>query len=144
MESTKPTITVSARVKAPVERVWAAWTNPNEITQWNAASEDWHSPRAENDVRSGGKFNIRMESKDGQHGFDFEGEYDDVEQHKSIHYTMGDGRKVYIHFSDHGNETVVDETFEAESQNSLELQRDGWQAIMNNFKEYVERSQEDK
>lgn len=140
MESTKPTITVSARIKAPVERVWEAWTDPNEITQWNAASEDWHSPSAENDVRTGGKFNIRMESKDGQHGFDFAGEYDEVEPKKSIQYTMGDGRKVFIHFTDNGNETVVDETFEAESQNSLELQRDGWQAIMNNFKAYVENT----
>lgn len=139
MQPTKESITVTTRVKAPVDKVWKAWTSPEDITKWNYASEDWHSPRAENDLREGGKFSVRMESKDGQHGFDFGGEYDEVKQHESIGYTMDDGRKVYITFKNQGPETIVEETFEAESENSIELQRTGWQAIMDNFKKYVEK-----
>src|SRR6185436_4536025 len=101
------------------------WIMPEHIVKWNNASEDWHSPRAENDVRAGGKFNIRMEAKDGSFGFDFGGVYDEVKLHELISYTMGDGRKVKITFSKKGNETEVVETFEPESQNSIEMQRGG-------------------
>lgn len=139
MEPMKESITVTTRVKAHVDKVWKAWTSPEDITKWNSASDDWHTPRAENDLRPGGKFNVRMESKDGKYGFDFGGEYDEVNHHKSIGYTMSDGRKVYVAFKNQGKETVVEETFEAESENSIELQRNGWQAILDNFKKYVER-----
>ena len=133
-------ITVATTVKAPVEKVWKAWTNPDDITKWNSASEDWHSPRAENDLRRGGKFSVRMEAKDGSIGFDFGGEYDDVKENELIEYTMGDGRQVSVRFKPQGEETLVEETFDPENQNSLELQRNGWQAIMDNFKKYVERA----
>jgi len=138
METTTKTITVQARVNAAVEKVWTLWTNPEDIKNWNNASPDWHTPAAENDVRTGGKFNIRMEAKDGSFGFDFGGVYDEVKHHELISYTMGDGRKVKITFSKKGNETEVVETFEPESQNSIEMQRGGWQAIMDNFKKYAE------
>ena len=139
MESSdKEKITVQAMVNAPVEKVWKAWTTPEDITKWNQASEDWHSPRAENDLRKGGKFSVRMESRDGKHGFDFGGEYDEVKPNEYIEYTMEDGRKVYVTFRGTGSETLVEETFDAESQNSIELQRNGWQAILDSFKNYVE------
>lgn len=136
--TSKINITVQATVNAPVEKVWDAWTQPGHITRWNQASDDWHSPKAENDVRTGGKFNVRMEARDGSAGFDFEGVYDDVQPHKLIEYTMPDGRKVSVKFDQSGEKTTVTETFEAETMNSQELQRDGWQAILNNFKNYTE------
>jgi uncharacterized protein YndB with AHSA1/START domain len=135
---TSTVITVANNVKAPVEKVWEYWTAPDHITKWNNASDDWHSPRAENDVREGGKFNIRMEAKDGSMGFDFGGIYDKVVPNKTIEYTMGDGRKVSVIFDQKDNETQVVESFEAESQNPVEMQRGGWQAILDNFKNYVE------
>lgn len=138
METQVKTVTVENTVKAPVEKVWKFWTSPEHITQWNNASDDWHTPRAENDLRTGGKFLARMEAKDGSVGFDFAGEYDEVKPNQLIKYTMGDGRKVRITFSSKGNETKVVETFDAESKNSIELQRTGWQAILDNFKKYVE------
>ena len=139
METTEKTkITVEAAVKAPVEKVWTFWTNPEHIMRWNNASDDWHSPRAENDLRAGGNFLVRMEAKDGSFGFDFGGVYDEVKTHELITYTMSDGRKVKVTFTDKGPETQVTETFDAENTNSIELQRDGWQAILNNFKKYVE------
>jgi uncharacterized protein YndB with AHSA1/START domain len=131
-------ITVEANVNAPVEKVWKFWTAPEHIMKWNNASDDWHTPKAENDVRTGGKFNIRMEAKDGSMGFDFGGVYDKVENNKRIEYTMGDGRKVKVIFSSAGNQTSVIETFDAETVNSAELQKNGWQAILNNFKKYTE------
>ncbi|MBZ0097610.1 MAG: SRPBCC family protein [Taibaiella sp.] len=137
METTTK-ITVETTVNAPVQKVWDYWNQPEHITQWGAASEDWHTTRAQNDLRQGGSFNYRMEAKDGSMGFDFEGVYDDVVDHKHISYTMGDGRTVQIHFSGDGNTTKIVETFDAETENPVEMQRDGWQAIMNNFKKYVE------
>lgn len=134
----KTTITVQATVNAPVEKVWDLWTDPRHIVQWNSASDDWHTTRAENDLREGGKFSARMEAKDGSMGFDFEGIYDEVKTHEKISYTMSDNRKVEIYFKSKGNNTVVTETFEAEDTNSAEVQQTGWQAIMNNFKQYVE------
>jgi uncharacterized protein YndB with AHSA1/START domain len=136
----KTTITVENTVKAPVEKVWKCWMEPEHIKKWNYASDDWHTPYAENDVRVGGKFVARMEAKDGSFGFDFEGIYDDLKVGKYIEYTIGDGRKVKITFTGNGKETKVVETFEAETENSIELQRGGWQAILDNFKKYTEMS----
>lgn len=139
METAKKTaIRVETTVKAPREKVWEYWTKPEHITRWNFAIDDWHSPRAENDLRKGGKFSYRMEAKNGSMGFDFGGVYDDVKPHERIEFTMGDGRKVVIDFTGVGSETKVLEIFEAESTNPIDMQRDGWQAILNNFKKYVE------
>ncbi len=139
MESAnKTTITLENTVKAPVEKVWKLWTTPEHITKWNNASDDWHTPFAENDLRTGGKFLSRMEAKDGSFGFDFGGVYDAVKPNERIAYTIDDGRKVEITLINEGNETKVIETFEAESQNPIEMQRDGWQAILDNFKKYAE------
>jgi uncharacterized protein YndB with AHSA1/START domain len=139
MESASKTkITVESSVKAPVEKVWNFWTTPAHIMQWNNASPDWHTPVAENDLRTGGKFLSRMEAKEGSFGFDFEGVYDVVEIHEQIAYTLGDGRKVEIHFTADGNQTRLVEIFEAETANPIEMQRDGWQAILDNFVKYTE------
>ena len=134
----KTTVTVENTVKSPVEKVWKLWTLPEHITKWNNASDDWHSPFAENDLRVGGKFLFRMEAKDGSFGFDFSGMYNELKMHELIAYTIGDGRKVKITFSSSGNETKVVEIFEIESINPIEMQRGGWQAILDNFKKYVE------
>lgn len=133
-------LTVEATVQAPVEKVWNYWTDPNHIKKWNSPSDDWHTPFAENDLRAGGKFVSRMEAKDGSMGFDFGGVYDDVKVHELISYTMGDGRKVNITFTGQGNETKVIETFDAETENPVEFQRQGWQAILDNFKQYAEQT----
>ena len=106
--------------------------------QWNNASDDWHTPRAENDLRAGGKFLYRMEAKDGSMGFDFSGEYDEIVEFKLIRYTLADSRKVTIEFSGTGNVTQIVETFEAETENSAELQQYGWQCILDNFKKHAE------
>ncbi len=139
MEKDKKTkITIEAIVKATVETVWKLWTTPEDIIKWNSASDDWHTPRAENDLRAGGKFVSRMEAIDGSMGFDFSGVYDDVIPNKRIVYTLDDGRKVDIIFKSNGKKTHITQTFEAENENPVEMQRDGWQAIMNNFKKYAE------
>jgi uncharacterized protein YndB with AHSA1/START domain len=141
METNQPTkVTVQAVIQAPVEKVWSYWTEPEHITKWNQASEDWHAPRAENDLRAGGTFVTRMEAKDGSMGFDFGGVYDEVQTHELISYTMGDGRRVEITFAAEGQGTKVVETFDAESSHPVEFQQAGWQAIMDNFKKYVEES----
>jgi uncharacterized protein YndB with AHSA1/START domain len=134
----KQKITVETTVHAPVEKVWQYWSAPEHITKWNNASPDWHSPRSENDLRTGGKFSTRMEAKDGSMGFDFGGVYDDVRINELIDFTMGDGRKVSVNFSGKGNETKIVETFDAEDTHSIEMQRGGWQAILDNFKKYTE------
>jgi uncharacterized protein YndB with AHSA1/START domain len=131
-------ITVKATVNAPVEKVWKTWNEPQHIKNWCAASEDWHAPKAENDLRTGGTFSTRMEAKDGSFGFDFGGIYDNVRKNELIEYTMGDGRKVSVHFKSNGNQTEIVETFEAETQNSVDMQKTGWQAILDNFKKYTE------
>ncbi len=138
--ATKTVITVQNTVNAPVSKVWAYWSAPEHITKWCAASEDWHAPSATNDLRTGGNFTTRMEAKDGSFGFDFGGIYDDVKENEYIAYTMGDGRKVEIHFTAEGNNTKVVESFEAETENSEEMQRGGWQAILDNFKKYTENN----
>ncbi len=137
----KKTITVENTIQVPVDKVWRYWTDPTHIKKWNNASDDWHTPFAENDLKKGGKFLSRMESKDGKYGFDFGGVYDEVKKNELISYTMGDGRKVEISFLDGSGTTKISETFEAENTNSLEMQKDGWQAILDNFKKYVESSQ---
>jgi uncharacterized protein YndB with AHSA1/START domain len=134
------TITVETTVNAPVEKVWKYWSDPQHITQWANASDDWHTTRAENDLKVGGKFLSRMEAKDGSFGFDFGGEYTNVQEHKTIEYTLGDGRKVKIDFTSQGNTTKLVETFDAEATHSIEMQRSGWQAILDNFKKYTERN----
>jgi uncharacterized protein YndB with AHSA1/START domain len=134
----KTEITIQAIIRVPVEQVWKYWNDPADIVRWNQASDDWHTVRAENDLQPGGKFSSRMEAKDGSMGFDFWGIYDRVVPYKSIEYTMGDGRKVKIVFSSDKTQTGVVETFEAESENTIELQRNGWQAILNNLKKYAE------
>lgn len=133
-------ITVSALINASASQVWKFWTSPEHITKWNCASPDWHSPRAEHDLKVGGRFNFRMEARDGSVGFDFEGTYDVVKPNKQLEYTMDDGRKVKITFEDADGKTFVSETFDAETTNSLELQQSGWQAILDNFKAYTERN----
>lgn len=133
-------VTVKTTVHAPVEKVWKYWTEPNHITKWNNASEDWHTPVAENDLRPGGKFLSRMEAKDGSFGFDFGGIYDEVKLLEFISYTLGDGRRVEISFVGKENVTDVIETFDAETMNSIEMQQAGWQAILDNFKKYAEQT----
>ena len=138
MEANKIAITVEALVKAPIEKVWSSWTEPKHITKWNQASDDWHSPHAENDLRTDGKFKTTMAAKDGSMSFDFEGVYTNVQQHIVIEYAMADGRKVSVVFSQNGNQTKVVETFDPENENPIEMQRGGWQAILDSFKKYTE------
>ena len=134
----KTIITIEAIVNAPMEKVWKFWTETEHIIKWNYASDDWHSPYAENDLKAGGKFLSRMEAKDGSFGFDFGGIYNEVKAYELIAYTLGDGRKVKINFSSEGNATKIITNFEAENVNSIEMQRGGWQSILNNFKKYTE------
>jgi uncharacterized protein YndB with AHSA1/START domain len=135
-------ITIEALVAAPLEKVWDDFTNKDTVVKWNTASEDWHCPRAENDLRVGGKFSYRMEAKDGSEGFDFTGTYDDVVPHERFAYTMDDGRQVAVTFAREENSVRVVVCFEPESENPRELQRAGWQAILDNFKRYAERTTE--
>lgn len=131
-------LTVSAEINAPVDKVWDAWTKPEHITKWNQPSEDWHCPKAENDMKVGGKYMARMEAKDGSFGFDFEAVYDEVADKKKLSYTMGDGRQSTTEFEPVGDKTKVTTTFDPENQNPLEMQQQGWQAILNSFKNYAE------
>ena len=136
----KTNITVGVTIHLPVEKVWKLWTDPKHIIHWNNASEDWHTTKAENDLRPGGKFLSRMEAKDGSMGFDFTGKYDKIEQYKLIESTLDDDRKVRVSFISKGNETMITEIFEAEQENTIELQQAGWQSIVDNFKKYAETS----
>ncbi|GAB2571856.1 SRPBCC family protein [Gracilibacillus alcaliphilus] len=139
MGTDKPVkITIEAIVQAPVHQVWEHWTEPEHITKWSFASDEWHAPKAENDLRTGGSFVTRMEAKDGSFGFDFSGVYDEVKTNELISYTLGDGRKVIITFVSQGNDTKIIEVFEAEAENSIAMQKEGWQAILDNFKTYSE------
>ncbi|HRF82558.1 MAG TPA: SRPBCC family protein [Flavobacteriales bacterium] len=137
--STTTRIIVSATVNKPVADVWTIWSDPKHITQWCAASDDWHCPKAENDLRAGGKFSSTMAARDGSFSFDFEGVYDDVQPHQRIAYTMADGRTCEIIFTQVNGGTLVTESFDAETQNPVEMQRDGWQAILDRFKAYTEK-----
>ncbi|HEY0653168.1 MAG TPA: SRPBCC family protein [Chryseosolibacter sp.] len=138
METMTQPITVQTTVNAPVKKVWEAWSEPKHITKWCQASDDWHAPKAENDLRTGGKFVTTMAAKDGSVSFDFGGVYSNVKPTSLIEYAMEDGRKVKVIFESIGDKTKVTETFDPESENSIELQRDGWQAILDNFKKYTE------
>lgn len=131
-------ITVEAVIEAPIEKVWKAWNTPEDIMNWNTADPGWHCPSSENDLRAGGRFRNRMEARDGSFGFDFEGSYDKVELHKEISYTMSDGRRATSLFSEEGDKTRVATSFDAETENDPDFQKQGWQAILNNFKNYVE------
>jgi uncharacterized protein YndB with AHSA1/START domain len=134
----KEKITVETVVPAPVEKVWECWTKPEHITKWAFADESWHAPSATNDVRAGGTFSTRMEAKDGSAGFDFSGVYTAVTPLSHIAYTMdGDGRTVTIDFIPEEAGTKIIETFEAENENPIEMQRGGWQSILENFKKHV-------
>jgi uncharacterized protein YndB with AHSA1/START domain len=134
------TITIQTEISSSIEKVWAAWSNPDAVKEWNQASDDWYCPRAENDLKVGGKFNYLMSSKDNSSKFNFTGVYTEVIPFEKIAYTMDDGRKVETKFVAKGNLVEVVETFEMENENSEEKQREGWQAILNNFKNYVERN----
>jgi len=138
METAEKTITVETTVKAPVEKVWKYWNAPEHITKWCQASDDWHAPKAENDLRVDGKFSTTMAAKDGSVSFDFGGIYTKVEQYKTIEYAMADGRRVQIHLSSLSDETKITETFDPETTHPIEMQRGGWQAILNSFKKHVE------
>jgi uncharacterized protein YndB with AHSA1/START domain len=131
-------VNISATVNAPVTKTWDYWTNPDHMTKWNHASDDWHSPWAKSDFREGGQFSARMEAKDGSMGFEFGGVYNVIRNHEYIEFTMGDGRKVKTSFSPQGETTVVTESFEAEDLHPVDFQRMGWQAILDNFKKYTE------
>lgn len=133
-------ITIGATVNAPVEKVWQYWGAPEHITKWNSPSPDWHTPYAENDLRTGGKFVSRMEAKDGSFGFDFGGVYDEVIPNERIVYTMGDGRQAVNDFISEGDQTRIVIVFDAEHENPIEFQQAGWQAILDSFKKYTEEN----
>lgn len=136
----KTLITIETTVDAPIEAVWKCWTSPEDITKWNFAADTWQCPTAENDLRPDGKFSYRMEAKDGSFGFDFSGTYTQVNTNELIEFLIGDGRFVSVAFSPEGNQTKVTESFEPETQNPVEMQRGGWQAILDNFKKHVEKT----
>lgn len=136
MDATK--ITIETTISADAKKVWEYYNKPEHITKWNFALDEWHCPSAENDLRVGGKLKSRMEAKDGSVGFDFEATYNEIINEKKIAYTIADGRQVVTNFENMGNETKVTTTFEAENQNPVEMQKSGWQAILDNFKKYVE------
>ncbi|MDZ4083091.1 MAG: SRPBCC family protein, partial [Bdellovibrionales bacterium] len=131
-------IQIEATIRAPLQKVWAYWTSPEHITKWNFAIPEWHCPKATNDLRVAGKYFARMEAKDGSFGFDFEAVYDEVIPQEKIVYSMPDGRKVTTTFAHDGTATKVTTIFDAEKQNPEEMQRNGWQSILNNFKKYSE------
>uniref|UniRef100_UPI00404AE189 SRPBCC domain-containing protein n=1 Tax=Gelidibacter sp. TaxID=2018083 RepID=UPI00404AE189 len=132
------TITIDCVIKNNIQNVWNAYTEPQHIVNWNFASDDWHSPKAENDLKVGGTYCTRMEAKDGSFGFDFKAVYDEVQAQKSLKMTLEDSRKVTTLFESMDNAVKVTTSFEAENQNPIDIQKAGWQAILNNFKNYTE------
>lgn len=139
METAEKTIvTIETVVNAPIEKVWEHWNSPESIKSWCFATEEWHAPAAENDLKEGGRFKTRMEAKDGSFGFDFGGAYTQVKTNERIEYVMDDGRKVQITFETVPGGTKVVEKFEAEGTNSVDMQKAGWQAILDNFRKYTE------
>lgn len=133
-------ITIQALVHAPMSKVWEYWTNPDHVTKWNAASDDWHTPSATSDLREGGEFHYLMAAKDGSAQFDFGGVYTTVLPEKEISYKMADDRVVRVTFAEQPEGVLVTEAFDLETQNSEEMQRSGWQAILDRFKTYVEQN----
>lgn len=138
MSQSPTTITVKSTIHAPINKVWKCWTAPVHIVNWNHASDDWHTPHAENDLSVGGKFSYTMAAKDGSFSFDFWGNYTDIQEHENLTIKLGDDRNLQISFASDGDITHVTETFDAENQNPVELQQTGWQAILDNFKKYTE------
>ena len=138
MKNGKEKIEIRTTIKASGEAVWNSYTNPEHIMKWNSASDDWHSPHAENDLKAGGRFLYRMEAKDGSYGFDFTGKFDEIDPLNHIAYTLDDDRKVDVIFNQQGDQVEVVQTFEAEDSHSIEDQRSGWQAILDNFMKYTE------
>lgn len=136
----KTKITVECTIKSSIDKVWNYWTTPEQIMLWNNASDDWYCPKSSNDLKVGGRFLYTMAAKDGSFSFDFEGTYTEVIENKSIKYVIDDNREVAVDFIAIGDTVEVVETFEAETQNTLELQKIGWQAILNNFKKLVENN----
>ena len=136
--TTKTAITVSAIVNAPVEKVWTYWNEPQHITKWNQASDDWHTPHSENDLSVGGKFKATMAAKDGSFSFDFWGIYSKIDHFRSIYSILGDNRQMKVEFIKEDKFVRLTETFEAETENPLDMQQMGWQSILNNFKKYAE------
>ncbi|EOQ95657.1 hypothetical protein LEP1GSC195_2908 [Leptospira wolbachii serovar Codice str. CDC] len=131
-------IMIQSTIDADSKKVWDYYTNPKHIIHWNFATDDWQCPWAKNDLRVGGKYSARMEAKDGSFGFEFEAVYDNIIEQKSFTYTMEDGRKASVDLETEGNKTTVTVSFDAEKENPVEMQRGGWQAILDNFKKYVE------
>jgi uncharacterized protein YndB with AHSA1/START domain len=134
----KEKITVKTKVKKQVDKVWEFWTKPEHITQWNFATDEWCCPVAKNDLKVGGKFSYKMEAKDGSIGFEYWGIYNTVKENKLLEINLGDHRKVKVEFLAEGDQTSIHETFEVEDTNTVEMQRLGWQAILDNFKKYTE------
>lgn len=132
-------ITVSIHVDAPIEKVWEYWNTPKHIMQWSHASDDWHTPHAENDLRVGGKFRVGYAAKDGSESFDFIGTYTYIIEYEKIEYTIADGRNVMVLFIEEHGGTKITEVFDTEDINTVDEQREGWQAILENFKKHVEK-----
>lgn len=126
-------LTITTTVHSTIEKAWDFYTNPEHIVKWNFANDEWQCPSASNDIRPGGKYAARMEAKDGSFGFDFEAIYDEVEIGKMFKYTMSDNRSVVTTFSQQGEEVVITIIFDAETENPIEMQQAGWQAILDNF-----------
>lgn len=139
METANKKISIGTEINLPVAKVWDYFSLPEHIIHWNNASDEWHTPSATNDLRTGGSFTSTMAAKDGSASFDFSGTYTDVKDHELIEYKLGDDRVVTIRFSEENGLTKIDETFDAESTHEAELQRSGWQAILDNFKRYAEQ-----
>ena len=133
-------ITIHVTISAGIQKVWNYYTQPEHITKWNFASPDWHCPSASNDMRIGGKYTARMEAKDGSFGFEFEATYSEITENQKFVYIMPDGREVSVSINEDNHLTNITVCFDAETENSVELQREGWQAIPNNFKNYVENN----
>lgn len=137
-------VSIHITVNAPSSKVWAAWTSPEDIVNWNFASDTWQCPKAENDLRTGGTFSYRMEAKDGSSSFDFSGKYTDIDQEKRIAYTLGGNREVEVTFEEQAGSTTIQQTFEAEDENSAQQQKQGWLSILTQFKKYVETNHLEK
>jgi uncharacterized protein YndB with AHSA1/START domain len=133
-------ITVTTLIEAPIEHIWECWTNPDHIMEWNHASDDWHCPAATNDLTIGGTFSSTMSANDGSMSFDFEGIYTDIVENERIEYSLADDRHVSVTFEEEGNKIRVTEVFDAENENPIEMQQAGWQAILDNFRDYTEAS----
>ena len=134
------TIHITVKIKTDLNKAWDYYVNPEHITNWNFADPSWHCPSASNDLRVGGQYITRMEAKDGSFGFDFTAIYDEIKKGEYLIYTMNDGRKVQVNFLDDGDHVQVSITFDAESDNSYEMQKNGWQAILDNFAKYTEEN----